>query len=258
MKPEPLDMQPELPLSCHEFRILALERVAAARPEGAAPVASAAGHACAECERWVARLALREGLVRSLPRHLPPEELDSALAGALEAGARQDRAVAALRSLGRVDPDGELDRAVEAQARAAAQQERLDDLALRQRAPNVLDRLVAEELADPAKAHVVRQIENLERQRAPAELDLRVRYELSRPQPRLTLASRRVVAAWTFAAAALLAVTISPLVFRGAGDGPHAPRRFRVEVVESTRDLSPAARAWIETASSGMLGQHNI
>ncbi|NUP97130.1 MAG: hypothetical protein HUU28_13305, partial [Planctomycetaceae bacterium] len=51
---------------------------------------------------------------------------------------------------------------------------------------------------------------------------------------------------------------VSPLVFRSASETPRAPRRFRVEVVESTRDLSPAARAWIETASSGMLSQHNI
>lgn len=251
-------MKPELPLSCHEFRITALEMVERTRPAPVSATALPPGHACGECERWIARLALREGLVRSLPRHLPPEQLDSALAEALGVSARQDRAVAALRSLGRVNPDAELDRAVEAQARAAAQQERLDDLALRQRAPGVLDRLVAEELADPAKAHVARQLENLERGRAPAELELRVRYELSRPASRSNLASRRVVALWAFAAAALLAVSVSPLVFQRAGDSPRAPRRFRVEVVESTRDLSPAARAWIETASGGMLSQHNI
>lgn len=257
MKPEPPDMKPELPLSCHEFRILALERVELARGEGAAPVASAAGHACAECERWVTRLALREGLVRSLPRHLPPRRnSDSALAGALEANARQDRGRRVAQPRARQPGCRARPRGRGAGARGGAAGAGSDDLALRQRAPSVLDRLVAEELADPAKAHVVRQIENLERQRAPA-VDLRVRYA-SRPQPRLTVASRRVVAAWTLAAAALLAVTVSPLMFRDAGDGPRAPRRFRVEVVESTRDLSPAARAWIETASSGMLGQHNI
>ena len=37
-----------------------------------------------------------------------------------------------------------------------------------------------------------------------------------------------------------------------------ASRPFRVERLESTRDLSPSARAWLETVSSGMLAQNNI
>ena len=97
-------MKPELHPDCDAYRIAALERAAL-------PV-----HACAECERWAARLAQREGLLRTLPRVIAPTELDRRSERELEAEGRHARAIRALESLGRVEASAELDRAVEALA----------------------------------------------------------------------------------------------------------------------------------------------
>lgn len=237
-------MNPELPEICHAWRVAALER--AALPE----------HACAECERWRARLELREGLLRTLPRVVAPRELEARSAQQLEADERRERTLRAVAGLGRVQPGAELDRAVEAAAAG------MSELASRQRTPSVLDRLVAEELADPVKARVARQVEHLPRMEAPAALAERIARDLAAPHASTERRERRPVRQlWLAAAAALVTLAFSPLFFRDDAApvaSTRVARPFRVEHVRSTRDLSPAARAWLETASSGMLSQNNI
>jgi len=237
-------MKPELHPDCHAFRIAALDR--AARPE----------HACAECERWAARLVQREGLLRTLPRKVAPSDLDGLSERELESEGRRARAVRALESLARVDASEELDRAVEALASGTGPQ-------FAQRAPSVLDRLVAEELANPVKARVARQLENLPRLEAPVALEQRLARELAEPRV-ATKPAARLSRAWlAVAAAAIALLSLAPLAFerRDTSSGlqtARAARPFRVERLESTRALSPSARAWLETVSSGLLAQNNI
>jgi hypothetical protein len=241
-------MKPELHPDCDAYRIAALERAAL-------PV-----HACAECERWAARLAQREGLLRTLPRVIAPTELDRRSERELEAEGRHARAIRALESLGRVEASAELDRAVEALASGVGM-----GAAARQRTPSVLDRLVAEELANPVKARVSRQIENLPRLAAPVALEQRLVRELAEPRPASSAftAPRRARAWLAVAAAAVVLLALAPFALerRESSSGlqtARASRPFRVERLESTRDLSPSARAWLETVSSGMLAQNNI
>ncbi|MBM3989752.1 MAG: hypothetical protein FJ298_01965 [Planctomycetes bacterium] len=224
-------MKPQAHPDCNAFRVAALDRAALSE------------HACAECERWVARLALREGLLRTLPRMVAPRELDDLSEHELESEGRRARAVRALESLAQVEADEELDRAVEALASDAGPQ-------FSACAPSVLDRLVAEELANPVKARVARQVESLARLEAPTVLEQRVARELAQPRVERRLTTR----AWlSIAAAAIALLSLAPLAFERRGARP-----FRVERLESTRDLSPSARAWFETVSSGLLAQNNI
>src|SRR5687768_14445839 len=110
---------------------------------------------CAPCARWIRGLAAREKALRSLPRASAPAELDGRVVAAIHAGERQERAIRAMRGLGRIEVEHELDRALaEAAEHAAA-----DPLARwtgRLQAPAVLERLVAGELADPARARAER------------------------------------------------------------------------------------------------------
>jgi hypothetical protein len=97
---------------------------------------------------------------------------------------------------------------------------------------------------------------------APAALAERIARDLAAPHASTERRERRPVRQlWLAAAAALVTLAFSPLFFRDDA-APAAPARiarpFRVEHVRSTRDLSPASRAWLETASSGMLSQNNI
>lgn len=241
-------MKPELHPDCDAYRIAALERAAL-------PV-----HACAECQRWAARLAQREGLLRTLPRMVAPSELDGLSERELESEGRRARAIRALESLARVEASEELDRAVEELASGPGM-----GAAMPQRAPSVLDRLVAEELANPVKARVARQLENLPRLEAPVALEQRLARELAEPRPvaKLSAAPRRMRAWLAVAAAAIALLSLAPLAFEGreTSNGlqtARAARPFRVERLDSTRDLSPSARAWLETVSSGMLAQNNI
>lgn len=241
-------MKPELHPDCDAYRIAALERAAL-------PV-----HACAECERWAARLVQREGLLRTLPRAIAPTELDRLSERELEAEGRHARAVRALESLGRVEASAELDRAVEALASGSGM-----GAAVRQRTPSVLDRLVAEELANPVKARVARQMENLPRLEAPVALEQRLVRALAEPRPasNVSTAPRRARAWLAVAAAAVALLALAPFAWerREPSSGlrtARAARPFRVERLESTRDLSPSARAWLETVSSGLLAQNNI
>ncbi|MBM3986768.1 MAG: hypothetical protein FJ294_02275 [Planctomycetes bacterium] len=234
-------MKPQAHFDCNAFRVAALDRAALSE------------HACAECERWVGRLALREGLLRTLPRMVAPSELEGLSEREFQSEGRRARAVRALESLARVEAGDEFDRAVEALASGTGPQ-------FSARAPSVLERLVAEDLANPVKARVARQFEGLPRLVAPMVLEQRVARELAKPRAERKLATR----AWlSVAAAAIALLSLAPQAFERRGapsdlQSARGARPFRVERLESTRDLSPSARAWFETVSSGLLEQNNI
>lgn len=112
---------------------------------------------CSACRREVERAERRVLLARSLTRANAPSELDGAVVAALQAGARQERAIRALATLTPVAAPDDLARLLTAP-----------------RAPAVLDRLVGEDLVDPAKAFASRYARRLERLRAPADLEQRI------------------------------------------------------------------------------------
>ena len=117
------------------------------------------------------RAAAQAGALGSLAAKAAPAELDGLVVASLNTGARQDRAIDQLRSLPALAAPAALDAAV---ARIV-----IGDAAGSVRAPGVLDRLVEESLADPAKANTRSMAARLGRQAAPDELAERVESHLN-------------------------------------------------------------------------------
>lgn len=214
------------------------------RAEGASADAHLDAHlaACADCRRDLARAQQRIELARSLPRVAAPLALDGAVVAALQAGARQERAVQAVASLTPVDAPDVLAHRVAIP-----------------RAPAVLDRLVAEDLADPARAVAGRYTRRLERLRAPD--DLQARLERPAPRRRFLLAQALVVASVVLVAGSLVLLQLlrapdalgpggAEQAGRDAAAGASADLVFVVERVDSIGSLDPVAGQLL----SGLLG----
>ena len=162
--------------SCQAYRDALL---AAGVPGGALPEHVSG---CAACAAWTRSASRLVGDLSSLQRCQVPSELEGRVVAALEAGYRQVRAAEAVADLGRVSSPPELDQAVDAdlegrdvQVRAGqGSAGRSEDKPARLRVPGVLDRLVAEELADLSRARARRYLGTMRRKRAPEELRLRV------------------------------------------------------------------------------------
>lgn len=232
---------------CQEFRDVAFA------PDG---FASSHAQACAPCARWAARHDAREELVRSLPRLAAPATLDGRVVSALQAGARQERAIRALRELSRVSTPRELDRVVAGVADVAgAPASALSGL--RANAPSVLDRLVSEELVDPAQARVRRFVGSLPRLHAPCELEALVAHGVAGADRARSAPRSRARLVWgTLAAAALILAVAAPiLVDRSIRESRHS---FRVERVESIGALDPLAYGLLDSVSGGLLSLHKI
>lgn len=232
-----------LPPDCQDFRDHALEASVEDSPS------AGHADACEACGTWLSRLRVTRGLLGSLERLVAPEELGTRVTEELRgfplrfaiacesletrpAPAELDRLVSerieqqaqvserASRDFGDDGfPEHELSSAGaagELDDVLASRDEAPDSLALRALrsvqpvgAPDVLDRLVAEELAGGATADVKRSVTELERLRAPSGLNRRVLGPLiegGRP-------SRRGLAALATAAAAGI------LWFAGASNG---------------------------------------
>lgn len=197
-------------------------------------------------EDALAALGRARGHLRALAaleRLEAPAALDGMVVGSLNAGARQDRAVDFTRSLPALEAPAVLDKAVAAV------------LADGPTAPSVLDRLVEERLEDPEKAMSRSMADRLESQRAPVELENRVRAELGADTMRQLDAAGtrgRVLAAVGAAVMAVLLVfTANSLLDSSSGGEMSAsePGRGRVslEVVHVTADeLSPSDRALLQ------------
>ena len=208
---------------------------------GIAP--SERGHAaeCSACAAWQRRLHRGLEALAGLPRLASPPELEPRVAAELRGEARLARALARVRELGRRPPPRELELAVE---------QRADELAHGRRAPGVLDRLVEEELADPAKARSRRFVGSLERFAAPAALAERLSASSSTAFP----TPRRRSVAWGALAAATLALLTWAVALRGGAGEP----RLCVERSHSMQFLDPMARGWIDTVSGGILAARDL
>lgn len=198
------------------------------RPDAApSPVAAAHLASCAACRAAVTARTRVARALGALARQPAPVELDA-------------RVRAFARGAGALEPlaDERLDSSAEPLAELFA---RLP----RQRAPQVLDRLVREEIADPARARARRFAGDLERLSAPAELGLvaQPRTAARGPRPFLRFA----------AAAAVAGLSLSGWLAWRASQAP-APR-YRFQVVHATEvaQLDPLARGLVDGLTGGML-----
>jgi len=210
--------------------------------------------ACAACTRALRAWPAASRALSDLPRLAAPSELDSAVVAAFHGGARTDRALRALGELARLSPPAELAQVLEGLAReSTAPAPQLG----RAPAPRVLERLVDEELQDPAKALVRRHVGGLARLEAPTALAERVALDFARTQrdsrARLALRGvfrRRLEVA--LGAAALFAVVFGWWALQRESVSPARP--FRVEHAANFGAFSPLSRGMLDSASSGMFG----
>lgn len=177
-----------------------------------------------------------------LTRRTAPSALDGRVVAAFEAGHREERAIEAVQSLVRVDvPEHlaeHLDRAV---TRELSKREAL-------LAPDVLRRLVEEELSDPSKARTRRFVGSLKRLPAPEALDAKVVASLTAPERTRSFRSRLLFGG----SAALLAIAATFVWFvTGRGEVEAARKRIEWVRAESTDELSPLAASLLAGFSGG-------
>ncbi len=170
--------------ACRDFRQRWIEDAHAARE----------GHAqeCAACRGWLARSAAQVAGLVGLPRRAAPIELEQRLFPLTEAPERAERSLRRLRELAPL------------------------------RAPAVLERLVAEELAAPESARARRFAGDLARQATPQALERRL-FAGAAPAQGL----RRLFLAGAVAAAVLLAF-LTAEAFRAVGPAAPGARPFLV------------------------------
>ncbi|MCK6445762.1 MAG: hypothetical protein L6Q99_05160 [Planctomycetes bacterium] len=203
---------------------------------------------CAACASFAARLARATRGLASLPQRAAPSALDGRVVAALEAGHREERAIEAVQSLARVDvPEHlaeHLDRAVTRELSKAPPPFTREPLV----APDVLRRLVEEELSDPSKARTRRFVGSLERLRAPEALESKVVAALAAPERTRSFRSRLLFGG----SAALLAIAAT-FVWFTSNRGEVEAARGRIEWVraESTDELSPLAASLLAGFTGG-------
>ena len=176
-----------------------------------------------DCRRFTRRLSQQIDLLRQTPRVEAPTDLEGRVVAALYDGFRQERVVDHLRAMPRRNVPNELF-------------ERVASSMPPSQAPAVLERLVSEELEDPARGITRRFTGKLSRQNAPEALNDRVEDLLEREH--LTPPSMR---RWTFGFAAAALVLVAASLWRSSEttrveEGPRYS--FRVERVDDVRELS--------------------
>jgi len=205
---------------------------------------------CAACEAWVRASERRIRALGSLTALRAPARLDELVAREL-GGDRSRRLERALGSLARraapdvLEPlvverfEGRAPSGDEVRGERAAQALRTLDVVP---APAVLERLVAEELAQPALQRAERFPGNLARLEAPEELEEKLHWAVRR-KAAVRLLRGPLVA---LAAAALV-------VWIALRDGSPSPRPYRFQVVHATslEDLDPMARSLAESLTGG-------
>jgi len=176
---------------------------------------------CAVCRRELVRTEQRIELLRKIPGPGAPIALDGLVVAAMQAGERQQRATRAVQSLSRAHTPEDLAR------RLAGP-----------KAPHVLERLVREDLADPAKALASRYAGSLGRLRAPHDLDQRLR-ELRPGSVQRHMPVALVTAGVMLALGALIVAGILNGPRNSALSTTPAGPILIVERVDSVRDLDP-------------------
>ncbi|MFO1011939.1 MAG: hypothetical protein U1F29_17890 [Planctomycetota bacterium] len=224
---------------CRDLRLRWLEH--------AAPTASSddafVSHmlACSDCAEFARRALRLRRAFGELERFEAPAELPGRVVAACNAGFLQDRAAALLQSMGRIEAPAVLDQKVLGVPAAL-------------RAPQVLERLVDEELRDPSRALARRFAGRLERLSPPDELAARVESELARPRPDLVPDARERAQALRWVVASLVVIVSLALGVWYGGRESHANAKpalaFRIEHVRDARELGSMGR----TLAGGFTG----
>lgn len=193
---------------------------------------------CAVCAAFAERASLVRRGFGELTRLGVPAELDGRVVAAFHGGYRQARAVSQVAHLARWNVPGELDRKV------------LEPRALeRTKTPDVLDRLVSEDLRDPSKAIARRFAGRLARLTAPPELRRRVERVFG---PRDVTRARRAPRILQLAAAVLIvALGGGVLWMRGKSERPRYSFEVRRESVQASTD--PLLRGMLSGLSGGLI-----
>ena len=224
------------------------------------PRGSLGAHAvdCADCAAFAARAARAAAALAGLERRAAPPELDGLVVASFQAGARQDRAVRALAELAPLEAPAQADAAVAARVEFAARHPEVELGNPRLHAPHVLERLVAEELADPAAGRARRFVGSLPRLHAPEDLAQGVHRDLAAGTVPAALRRRRPARLLTLslAAAALALVTLLgpwSAPWRAPAEAPRHHLRLEAASLGDLEALGSYPRGWIAGLGGGIL-----
>ena len=239
---------------------------------------------CEACSAWWKRTERVMGAISGLARPVVPSELETRLAEDLAADLTEDLAAELAEETHRetVDhPDHHPERLFERELRRLARlpvPAILDDLVfesteqdrssttasivglLRHTAPPVLDRLVAEEIEDPARHRAERFAGDLGRLAVPAALDVAVPVVLGganrrKSSPRVMRTSRVVRRLLgpivTMAAGVMLWTTLDGSFKNHASESTTANYRFSVVRATSVDQLSPLTQSFLQGMTRG-------
>jgi hypothetical protein len=191
---------------------------------------------CSDCSAFARRTASIASSLSAMARRTVPVELDGLVVAATQAGRRQDRAVRSLAALERLSTPSDLEERV------------LEDCRIRARAPSVLERLVDEDLRDPAAALARRFASRLDRRPAPRALHERLSGSARaflRPR-----GSRRVL---SLAAGLTLCVLVSAVILSRRLRERESDNGFRVVYESSLDAMDPMARGLLTQLSGGLV-----
>lgn len=192
---------------------------------------------CAACSHFAARHTQLRRAFGELRRYDAPADLAGRVVAACHGGYRQERALDFVARLARWNVPSELDRKVWAESVADAPA-----------APDVLGRLVEEDLRDPSKALARRFAGRLPRLTAPDELLERVERAMSARAER----PRARVARYAPALVALGIATIALVALWSKRDA--GVREYSFEVRRATvASLAPEARSILDGLSGGSI-----
>ena len=201
---------------------------------------------CAECAQWLVRHRRLVGILGALDRYPAPIELDSAVMDELIVGTA--RLVEGILELPRLQAPDELGYQLEESLLGSPALMRALNTLKPLPAPNVLDRLVDEDLQDPA-AVTRRFAGQLTRLSGPRGLAGRL--EASLPSATSQRIVRRVVRFGAGGLAAAMLVSVFLPLFKDSGNqGPI--NRFVVVEVQSLASLDPLAQSLL----TGLAGEN--
>lgn len=205
-----------------------------------APELSAHLERCAECAAFAHRTTSIVALVSTLPRRAVPAELAGLVVAATQAGHRQERAIRALSALSRLPAPSDLESITLGGGRT-------DERPIVAKAPAVLDRLVDEDLRDPAAAISRRFAGRLDRRAAPNAL----RERLAGASWASTSRGYRLLV--PVAAGVALLVLSSVWIFRDRTQVPAADDDFQVVYETNLDSMDPMARGMLYGLSGGVI-----
>lgn len=204
---------------------------------------------CSECSAFARRTKALAALFSALPQRPAPSELAGLVVAATQAGHRQERAVKALGALSRRFVPSELEVVALDDGRIDEDPSRDDPI--RAKAPAVLDRLVDQDLRDPAAAISRRFASRLDRRRAPGALRERVAGTV-----RTLLPPRRMRLILSLAAGVALLLLASVRFFGGGSQVEESTDGFEVVYESSLDSMDPMARGLLSGLTGGVVDVH--